>query len=128
MRLSSHSTGLSALSAWMPTGSTISMKQRGSSKTGGRNTMRVVLTDLSEKGHQASSPGRSRRAGNRLNLTQPETNSQLGTKMLGHSTRRYTNIPLGTKDRSGHGDRTFNNLQTNFGGEIPGKEFFNSHA
>ena len=60
--LSSHSTGLSALSAWMPTGSTISMKQRRSSKTGGRNTMRVVLTDLSEKGHQASSPVKSRRA------------------------------------------------------------------
>jgi transposase InsO family protein len=41
-------------------GSMISMKQRGSSKTGGRNTMRVVLTDLSEKGHQASSPVKSR--------------------------------------------------------------------
>ena len=34
--------------------------KRGSSKTGGRNTMRVVLTDLSEKGRQASSPVRSR--------------------------------------------------------------------
>src|ERR1022692_4181400 len=83
----------------------ISMKQRGSSKTGGGNTMRVVLTDLSEKGHQASSPVKSRLAAIRVNLNQPETNYQLGTKMLGPSgpsTRRYTNIPPGTKDRSGH--------------------------
>jgi hypothetical protein len=38
----------------MPIGSLISTKQRRSSKPGDRNTMRVVLTDLSEKGHQAS--------------------------------------------------------------------------
>jgi hypothetical protein len=32
-------------SAWMLTGSLISKKQRGSSKPGARNTMRVVLTE-----------------------------------------------------------------------------------
>jgi hypothetical protein len=26
------------------------------------------------------------------------------------------------------GERIFNNLRTNFVGEIPGKEFFNTHA
>ena len=29
---------------------------------------------------------------------------------------------------SAHGERTFNNLRANFAGEIPRKEFFNSHA
>jgi len=28
---------------------------------------------------------------------------------------------------SAHGERTFNNLRANFVGEIPRKEFFNSH-
>ena len=54
--------GIFRAECWTPTGSMISMKQRGSSKTGGGNTMRVVLTDLSEKGHQASFPVKSRLA------------------------------------------------------------------
>jgi hypothetical protein len=29
---------------------------------------------------------------------------------------------------SAYGERTFNNLRANFAGEIPRKEFFNSHA
>jgi Integrase core domain len=49
------------------------------------------------------------------NLNQPETNSRLGAKRLGHPTTRYTNIPLGTKDRSGqygiHLSANSNNLE-----------------
>jgi len=41
-------------------------------------------------------------------------------------------IEKGTKEVisvnfSAYGERTFNNLRANFAGEIPRKEFFNSH-
>jgi transposase InsO family protein len=48
---------------------------------------------------EASSPARARLTALSLNQSQPTTNPTFGTEMLGPSTKRYTNIPFGTKDR-----------------------------
>src|SRR5256885_13847498 len=68
-----RSTARSDWSVWMRTGSRRSRKQSRSSKLGGGNTTRVVLTGLTERGRHTKSLVNSRLAANSQAPKLPET-------------------------------------------------------
>src|SRR5256885_15486904 len=71
-----RSTARCGWNVWMRTGSRHSRKQSRSSKLGGGNTTRVVLTGLTERGRHTKSLVNSRLAANSQAQQLPETHSQ----------------------------------------------------
>src|SRR5260370_23295176 len=94
MRTWNRSTARCGRSVWMRTGSRRWRTLSRSSKLGEGNTMRVVLTGLTERGRHTKSLVNSRLAANSQAQQLPETHSQDDAEKGDPSKLRYSYTPL----------------------------------
>ena len=88
------STGPSGQSDWTPIGSGRWQRPKRTSRLGGRNIMRAVLTGLWAKGRRTNLPMRSRLAATSWLCKKPKTHPRFGTKNRGRSRVHSLSLPL----------------------------------